>query len=559
MRLINTHTVSLEEFIDQQVPPYAILSHTWDREEVTYEDMNMPDRTAIGKNGLLKIEESCRIASPDYEYIWIDSCCIDKTNPVELSKAVNSMFRWYADAKVCFAFLADFDLADSKSELRRARWFTRGWTLQELVAPPEVHFYDASWSFVGKRSTLCQALSNITKIDETLLAGTEQREIRSLLRRTTVAKRMSWATNRETTVVEDIAYCLLGIFGVNMPLMYGEGAEAFIRLQVEIIRDTNDLTLFGWQTPTSALSYPNTANPSSSSLSVRYRGILAIHPSEFAEATALLPTRCAKANPEFSMSNKGLRITIPLRKSVTTDFNFMPLYCHSSSTPSFNYGIHLKHQGGGNYVRAHPEKLAIEGKGALMAPRTIYLSKNLDPTEQLEHPLDQPHEYGIRFVFVFKNYPIRLVSAHPEREWDPENYMFNTSGAPNFTGYLIFYVGMLRSRLGWLGNERFVVACGFSDEKQDPWVSVGREFGPVHRHSLFDGQLQYFEALTADLQTVAAVGKVTSDSTRMSWGMYPTGFSVAAENGSCVWRGEPVGRIRVVASRLQQDNLCSMM
>ncbi|KAI1337570.1 HET-domain-containing protein [Xylariaceae sp. FL0016] len=226
MRLLNTTTLKLREPSSEKVP-YAILSHCWEDEEVLFQDIQGPDPSA--KKGFKKLANCCaRAKSRGYEWVWIDTCCIDKTSSSELSEAINSMYRWYAESDICYAFLSDFS---------SSRWFTRGWTLQELLAPRKVEFYNSHWQFVGTKASLVEQLVFITRIDEQSLLGCG-----SILD-VPVARKLSWAASRETTRVEDIAYCLMGLFGVNMPLLYGEGKKAFMRLQGEIIQQTNDHTI----------------------------------------------------------------------------------------------------------------------------------------------------------------------------------------------------------------------------------------------------------------------------------------------------------------------------
>ena len=156
------------------------------------------------------------------------------------------MFRWYQKARVCYAYLADV-LKDTNpnedslvpEEFSRSRWFTRGWTLQELVAPQNVVFYSRSWKNIGTKEQLCNTISTITGIDIDTLLGEDLTVV-------SVANKMSWASGRRTTRIEDMAYCLLGIFDVNMPLLYGEGQKAFLRLQEEILRSSYDHSLFAW-------------------------------------------------------------------------------------------------------------------------------------------------------------------------------------------------------------------------------------------------------------------------------------------------------------------------
>ncbi|RYP01527.1 hypothetical protein DL764_006193 [Monosporascus ibericus] len=173
-------------------------------------------------------------------------CCIDKASSAELTEAINSMFRWYRNAEICYAYLSDIPSAKRiHQKLERSRWFTRGWTLQELIAPAEVVFYSMDWDHVGTKSELSASISSITKIDASFLDSKN-------LMSASVAQRMSWAAHRETSRPEDIAYCLLGIFDINMPLIYGEGMKAFQRLQEEIIESyPMDYSFFAWGTAVS--------------------------------------------------------------------------------------------------------------------------------------------------------------------------------------------------------------------------------------------------------------------------------------------------------------------
>lgn len=243
MWLVNTTTLQLEEFYPSQAPPYAILSHTWDHEEVTFRDMSSP--SASSKKGYAKIVETCRLAKLDHlDYAWIDTCCIDKSSSAELTESINSMFKWYRNGKVCYAFLADL-LPGLPDSLGSCRWFTRGWTLQELLAPRRLEFLDMKWEHIGSRYDFADTISARTGIPCTALSGEVP------LSDFSVAARMSWAANRQTTREEDESYCLLGIFDIAMPLLYGEGGcGAFRRLQEEIIKRISDMTIFAWDLPT---------------------------------------------------------------------------------------------------------------------------------------------------------------------------------------------------------------------------------------------------------------------------------------------------------------------
>lgn len=249
MRLLHTHLRQLE-------PPttrprrYAILSHTWGGDETTLQEWQGHEpASGPAPGGRKKVRMACGLAKDHgYEYIWIDTCCIDKTNSTELSQAINSMFHWYAEAEVCYAYLSDVPGDDAirhpRSRFRESRWFKRGWTLQELLAPKKVHFYSQDWKYLGSKEELLDLISSITLISrEALTQGECQPTSRSL------GEILSWASRRTTTMEEDMAYALLGLLDVNMPLIYGEGPKAFIRLQEELLRRYDDESIFAWEAP----------------------------------------------------------------------------------------------------------------------------------------------------------------------------------------------------------------------------------------------------------------------------------------------------------------------
>ncbi|KFY20078.1 hypothetical protein V491_04003, partial [Pseudogymnoascus sp. VKM F-3775] len=203
MRLINTTTLGIEIFFDGHAPPYAVLSHRWHGGEISLQEMQ--DGTAVERPGYSKIVQTCALAVRDgLGYAWVDTCCIDKTSSAELSVAINSMYRWYGDAAVCYAFLSDVESDDVEVDAGAAAfansaWFSRGWTLQELLAPPKVEFYNMSWQKIGTKVTLGTAIVAKTGIDMDALNGGN-------LAAFSIARRMSWAAGRETTVPEDTAY-----------------------------------------------------------------------------------------------------------------------------------------------------------------------------------------------------------------------------------------------------------------------------------------------------------------------------------------------------------------
>jgi hypothetical protein len=329
MRLLNVHTREISEFLsDTDIEPYAILSHTWrHNEEASFEDFqSLPKGLLTAKKGYTKIDYCCRQAEADgYDWVWADtyvfrphvatffiycwpgsianeceSCCIDKRSSAELSEAINSMFRLYKGAAVCYAYFADVQTHDNSdrlhTELTNSRWFTRGWTLQELLAPREMVLYTFDWQRIGSRFEFRDALSKITSIEVEYLCGNHP------LERASVSKRMSWAATRDTSRTEDIAYCLLGIFDVNMPLLYGEGKKAFRRLQEEILKaNPMDHTLFAWgkivDVPKRQITDPlqlQGQKPipwSAADASESLRGLFAESPKEFLHSGGFSPWR----------------------------------------------------------------------------------------------------------------------------------------------------------------------------------------------------------------------------------------------------------------------------
>ncbi|KAK3302885.1 heterokaryon incompatibility protein-domain-containing protein [Chaetomium strumarium] len=309
MWLLNcsTHLLELNDVDGLDSRQYWILSHTWGPEEVSFQDMQNL-QLAAKKRGFQKIKSMCDLASRNgQKYVWIDTCCIDKTSSAELSESINSMFHWYQSADRCIAYLEDLEpdpghetgdgeqIDDEIAEaFHGCRWFTRGWTLQELLAPGVVDFYDRAWNFRGTRNKLSGPISRVTGIDMAVLI--EPRSLHAL----SIAKRMSWAANRKTTRLEDKAYCLLGIFNVHMPLIYGEREQAFIRLQQTIAQKYNDMSLFAWVFSTSSNS----------------SGILARDPLHFAGCSSVEPVRDPLLpSPSWIISNAGIEMTTALDTS----------------------------------------------------------------------------------------------------------------------------------------------------------------------------------------------------------------------------------------------------
>ncbi|KAK0752765.1 heterokaryon incompatibility protein-domain-containing protein [Schizothecium vesticola] len=579
MRLINTTTLALREFWGNDTPRYAILSHTWEEEEITYQQFTQLSHEELAKfKGFDKIRRTCQLAQHSkIEWAWVDTCCIDKSSSAELTEAINSMFRWYAESAVCYAYLSDlvggtrrrneggrdrkqeeeetrrkreeerkrrdeedgstsrerrerarhdgkrkdepspgpsdakdkhggtinWDIeSDARTEasdknesdgrlherhrrdsssssstfltatrrreearrktpspspsrpqpldplsrqqriekLARCRWFTRGWTLQELIAPRLLGFYNSTWRFQGEKSTLAPELSEITHISPRVLTNA------ALLATIPVAQRMSWAATRQTTRAEDLAYCLLGLFHVQIPLLYGEGGtKAFVRLQEEIIKESNDLSLFAWRTP------PTAAHPPQ-----KHVGVLALSPQAFASSGDISLWDDPMYNDEVAVTSKGLRVTPvsggSLSASVVDAGTYvLNLRCYHSaggpSTEDRDIGIYLRQHGCDVYTRVLPDTLAEvtttdvpEARG-----RTFYISKMVSPV--LSVVLGSSHRNAIdvtraRAALERAGFWLRREAGkggiEPVGHWDAQRGVFLTQGMREFACRLTF-------------------------------------------------------------------------------------------------------------------------
>ncbi|KAN0099864.1 HET domain containing protein [Hyaloscypha variabilis] len=331
MRLINTATGLIEDFFGDDIPQYAILSHTWETDEISFQEFQRltdPDlaydpKTIAGKAkaGYVKIQGCVNLASSrEIPYVWVDTCCIDKTSSADLTESINSMYRWYANSEVCFAYLLDaktYEGMDGCHTLRawdKCRWFTRGWTLQELIAPTVVEFYCNSWHFFGTKQSLFNELSNVTGIQPEVLRFND-------LSLTSVARKMSWASQRRTSRKEDMAYCLLGLFDISMPLLYGEGEKAFLRLQEHIAASSTDHTLFAWGVlPGSAVGDQLRS----------YRSIFARSPADFAQS-GIFEERKILHPDTWAQTNRGFHgvfptIPAPAAKRLFIESEEFPVY-----------------------------------------------------------------------------------------------------------------------------------------------------------------------------------------------------------------------------------------
>jgi len=487
MRLLNTSDLRLGEFADNPIPPYAILSHRWEEEEVTLQELEsinsrqlsklMDSSRVKEKKGYKKIKHAAALARKDrYSYIWIDTCCIDKTSSAELSEAINSMYRWYKNSAVCYVYLSDVlpessqNPNDEYSVFRASRWFTRGWTLQELIAPKHVQFLAANWSKLGwrnsenRRSSGKQGdcigpglLAEITGIDESVL----NRSLSPL--EISIASRMSWAASRETTRTEDMAYCLLGIFAVNMPLLYGEGRRAFIRLQEAVMRENDDQSIFAWELPDPSRDKEAAAGNTPGELS----GLLAQSPACFALMGDIRPLPPPVVGESFpaSMSSQGLSVQLYLRPAHRPEmlpgsgsvFDAL-LDCSLSDRDGVEKcpSIALRHLWGNQFARVVPHRVFTDQSPPGLRPplpnegyRVLYVRQSptylLPPIKVVSVAAE---ESETRDYF-------KVAEVEPHERWDaraamlkPRRTAESTLGTFRFTdpkgelGDIVVYVGL---------------------------------------------------------------------------------------------------------------------
>lgn len=286
MRLLDTTTFELrldsQEFF--QAEGYAILSHRWVGPEVIFDEIvqHAPSLRDAGEQRMKspqldKIRGACEVARKQgFRWLWIDNCCINKASATEEAESINSMFKWYQGARVCITYLSDVRsgvspfppeyeaVVDPSAKEKRhppavqapdrhvfqrfdrdepSEWLSRGWTLQELLAPRDMDFYDADWRPIGTKASLAAQIQHTTGVDADYLTGARD------FRRACIATKISWAAGRTTARAEDVAYSLFGLFGVTMAPQYGEGPRAFMRLQQELLATSGDESLFVWRMP----------------------------------------------------------------------------------------------------------------------------------------------------------------------------------------------------------------------------------------------------------------------------------------------------------------------
>ncbi|KAK6434327.1 hypothetical protein LTR95_009492 [Oleoguttula sp. CCFEE 5521] len=383
------------------IPTYAILSHTWSKnpdDEVLFADVL--NGVSTTKPAYSKLEQAMKRAMLDgFGWLWIDTCCINKSSSVELSEAINSMYSYYKNAQKCYAYLVDVDASDYKtinSEFAKSRWWKRGWTLQELLAPSSLEFFASNWQSLGYKDELRPIISSITGIDDDYLRPPPATNPFDTVQNpglpvehASIAKRMSWASARETTREEDLAYCLIGLFEVNIPMLYGEGGQrAFYRLQEEIMGANEDQSLFAWIKLDDDKTTVNGLH-----------GLLADSPRDFRHTGSVIPYSALADYSVTTVTARGLSVTLPLTQKADGKM-IAALQCPVQGRYSDWLAVYLQklNIGSNVYARADCNKLAsVSERGK---PQGLYVR--------------QPPNFVPRTVYPDHFFQLRSLSAHWE-------------------------------------------------------------------------------------------------------------------------------------------------
>ncbi|KAK3987304.1 vegetative incompatibility protein HET-E-1 [Cladorrhinum sp. PSN332] len=531
-----TLPIEAEEYFEDFKPPYAILSHTWGtkNDELTLQELLNPFPHTHAKGGFHKVQKTCEIAltRDKLNHSWVDTCCINKSSSAELDEAIRSMYAWYAEAEVCYVYLSDLPprAPESSGEddlgadmLRECRWFTRGWTLQELIAPRDVVFFDREWNERGSKKGLSAVISEITGIPESLLRQSTSLDEYS------AACRMSWASSRKTTRIEDAAYCLLGIFNVNISLIYGEGMKAFARLQEAILGATADMSIFLWTDDAAAAR--------------EFAPLLADSPTQFkgcGDIKVLLEDTIYR---DLTFSTRGIKnqaslIYLPEEKGRAC-VCVLDVGCHRGRSL---VGIGLRKISGGRYARFNTGVVAEIAKYRTsgLAPRedvrrglveTLHLVTSFPPRFPY-HPTNPVlgNRYSVlRFRWCDPASPFRF-SAHrarpmPMSHWDVHDQLFFSSNIRSRSWAGLFVHGRLHADCLpdkfiplnlficvylWNMHQPVVYLCGLHDIKPERSMSLEDQLDKI----LFENCLQSIGVLLSVMD-----GSVVEDATVIETGV----------------------------------------
>ncbi|KAI0123333.1 heterokaryon incompatibility protein-domain-containing protein [Xylariales sp. AK1849] len=501
MRLINVNNLQLEVHYPPNLPPYAILSHTWgkDDEEVTLQqwptafkqhdaacphcdkcraDWAEKSRAIQRKPGYIKIVQACHHAKTDgLTYLWVDTNCIDKTNSAELSESITSMYQWYQESEVCYAYLADVTAPagagqnpgtqggwftqhegdsgrytgnDTWLQFEKSRWWTRGWTLQELIAPDKVKFVSQDWTWLGDKDSLADWISGFTAIHKTALVD------RDTVPSFSIAQRMSWAASRQTSRIEDIAYCLLGIFNISMGAIYGEGEDAFQRLQREIVKISEDHSILAWESVDQEHVHTTAFAP---------------EPFAFRNCGSIVRDNQIVRWP-YSITNLGVYIRIPLILTSANNILLAGLNCSSDVSPGYSVArrqhqiwVPLRGIGNNRYTRSHVPLSTILLANAYVSAEIYEVREIYITTDSRDIPkgVPSPARLAIRTHTGCSGFLVQVGSG----DIKPSRLFSKTCRLPNF------YMATLRPRNPSSVSHQLIASGNFSTLLSAAWDKMG--------------------------------------------------------------------------------------
>lgn len=381
--------------------------------------------TFPGKEAASSKLQGCRdqARQDGIKYFWIDTSCIDKPNHTEFSEAINSMYYWCQKSRVCYAYLYD---VSSFEDMTKSRWFTRGWTLQELLAPAYVQFFSKTWRSLGDKSRLAASVSHITGIPKHFLLGAD-------LEQASIAQRMSWASRRNTSREEDLAYCLLGIFDVHMPLLYGERlAGAFRRLQMEILQMQDDTSIFAWTYDSSKRPIDEQSRKSTTVIDTF--GLLATSPTAFnvpyEVITAPLPMAynyLQGIRTPITFDNKGLHLSLPVVRSTQRQL-LAVLGCTVAGQEDSRFAIWLQDisTNDGRYVRI--KDLALQRLDPIVTKYAYYQALTIEMRIFRKLPVVSDIQRLMMPSLQLKRYAVNRGVAKSVAAPDP--FLASSTGVP---------------------------------------------------------------------------------------------------------------------------------
>ncbi|KAI9164067.1 Vegetative incompatibility protein [Paramyrothecium foliicola] len=382
------HTTSLQpvSWLDRPPSEYAIFSyHYWNAQSTRPSIITNSNRTpalAGTENGDLdsdkaqfdkNVAQACDQARiRNIDYIWIYALCVNAVSSADINEAVVGSFRLIWDAALCIVHLSDLtplpeggeakSLEGLDTEISRCRWFTRGWTLQELVAARSVEFFDSGWNHRFSKNPLSarpllEEVSRISNVDASVLA---QRETLFL---TSLGRRIWWAARRETSRPEDVAYCLVGICGIQGQLTprYGEGGHsAFLRLQEKILKSTNDLSILAWAKKPMHDQASDAKHKDMSQQKLLMSGVFAESPEDFHNFGCISKESAPfTSNSELTFNSRGLSVQgwLQISNGQSGQKRVEALVLNGSwlgQISSLLTGIRIQESEPGVYVRSNP-------------------------------------------------------------------------------------------------------------------------------------------------------------------------------------------------------------